>query len=62
VQVQNRVSFVACKLLTTKNDTFFVLVVLISRILALLEGRNEIEIGQCDSVSAGKGNNCTSEV
>jgi hypothetical protein len=27
-----------------------------------LEGRNEIEIGKCDSVSAGKGKNCTSEV
>lgn len=35
---------------------------LISRTLELLEGRNEIEIGKCDSVSAGKGKNCTSEV
>jgi len=37
-------------------------VLLISRTLELLEGRNEIEIGKCDSVSAGKGKNCTSEV
>jgi hypothetical protein len=61
-QVQNGISFVACKLLTTKNGTYFVLVLLISRTLELLEGRNETEIGQCDSVSAGKGKNCTSEV
>jgi hypothetical protein len=62
VQIQNAISFVARKLLTTKNGTYFVLVLLISRTLELLEGRNEIEIGQCDSVSAGKGKNCTSEV
>jgi hypothetical protein len=62
VQVQNGVSFVACKRLTTKNGTYFVLALLISRTLELLEGRNEIEIGQCDSVRAGNGKNCTSEV
>jgi hypothetical protein len=54
VQVQNNISFVACKLLTTKNSTYFVLLLLISRTLELLEGRNEVEIGKCDSVSAGK--------
>jgi hypothetical protein len=55
VQVQNGISFVACKRLTSKNGICFVLLLLISRILELLEGRNEIEIGKCDSVSAGKG-------
>lgn len=55
VQVQNGISFVACKLVTTKNGSYFVLVLLISRTLELLEERNEIEIGKCDSVSAREG-------
>jgi hypothetical protein len=55
MQVQNGIAFVAWKLLTTKNGTYFVLVLFISRTLELLEGRNEIEIDKCDSVSAVKG-------
>ena len=41
---------------------YFVLLLLISRTLKLLEGINEIEIAACDSVSTGKGKNCTTEV